>query len=368
MLVVNLHTLQTIYVLNFVHDIFLYGSRTLNRQDVSRSDGTIRQWSTCTNVVVFLYKDLLGQVHQILLHFAGLRCHHDFAVTTLDLTHRDFTVDFRYHRRIGRVTGFEQFSNTWKTTGDIACLTYGTWNLHEDVTRLHGLTVFYHNVTTYREVVCTNRIAVFGIDMSRWNLGSVLRFDDDDFAQTGSVIDICLVSHVFNHRFEVNLTRSFGNDNGVERVPLGNELTLFHHFTIRCIELGTVRNVVSRKHDTCVDIHKTYFCQTAYHYLHGFAHFVYGINRTEFFEFQTGIVLGYDTCIGSDVTRSTPGVEGTEGQLSTRFTDGLGSDNADSFTLLNHAAGSQVTAITLRTNTLLRFTSQYRADFHAFDW
>ena len=40
-LVINLHTLQTVYVLNFVYDIFLYGSRTLDSQDVGRSDSTV---------------------------------------------------------------------------------------------------------------------------------------------------------------------------------------------------------------------------------------------------------------------------------------------------------------------------------------
>ena len=204
--------------------------------------------------------------------------------------------------------------------------------------------------------------------MSRWDLSSILRFDDDDFTQTGSVIDICLVSHVFNHCFEFNLTRSFGNDNSVERVPLSDELTLFYHFTVSSIELGTVRYVMCRKYDTCIYIHKTQFSQTTYYNLHGFAHFVDRINGTEFFEFQTGVVLGNDARIGSDVTCSTPCVEGTECQLSTRFTDRLSSDDTDSFALLNHTAGSQVTAITLRTNTLLRFTSQYRADFYAFDW
>ena len=76
-----------------------------------------------------------------------------------------------------------------------------------------------------------------------------------------------------------------------------------------------------RKNNTCVYIHETYFGQTAYYHLHCFAHFIDSVYSTEFFEFQTSIVLSNDACIGSDVTRSTTGVEGTECQLSTRFTD-----------------------------------------------
>ena len=59
MLVVDLHTLQTIYVLNLVDDILLNGSRTLNGKDVIRSDNTIRERCTGTNGIVLLYKNLL---------------------------------------------------------------------------------------------------------------------------------------------------------------------------------------------------------------------------------------------------------------------------------------------------------------------
>ena len=56
--VVDLHTLHTVNVLNFIHDIFLNGCRTLDVQDVGRSDSTIGQRCTGTHIVVFLYKDL----------------------------------------------------------------------------------------------------------------------------------------------------------------------------------------------------------------------------------------------------------------------------------------------------------------------
>ena len=34
------HTLQTIYILNFIYDIFLYSRGTFNGQNVSRSNRT----------------------------------------------------------------------------------------------------------------------------------------------------------------------------------------------------------------------------------------------------------------------------------------------------------------------------------------
>ena len=76
-----------------------------------------------------------------------------------------------------------------------------------------------------------------------------------------------------------------------------------------------------RQYDTGIDIHETNFRQTAYDNLHWLACFFYSIYCTQFFEFQTCIVLRYDTCIGCHVTGDTSGVECTQSQLSTRFTD-----------------------------------------------
>ena len=160
MLVVNLHTLQTVYVLDFINDVFLYSRRTLDGQDVSRSNSTIRQRSSGTYIVVLLYQNLLGQSNQIFLHIASLGSYDDLTVTTLDLTHSHFTVDFRYNCRVRRISGFEQLSNTRKTTGDITRLTYGTRNLNQNITSLNSLLVFYHYVTSYRKVVSTDNTAV----------------------------------------------------------------------------------------------------------------------------------------------------------------------------------------------------------------
>ncbi len=45
-------------------------------------------------------------------------------------------------------------------------------------------------------------------------------------------------------------------------------------------------------------------------------------------------------------------MESTEGQLSTRLTDGLRCDNADNLSLLNHPGGSEITSVALCADTL----------------
>ena len=229
------------------------------------------------------------------------------------------------------------------------------------------MTVLNHHVATYRQVVCTDQFAVFCHDVCGRHLRLILRLNDDDFAQTGRFIRLYLISHVFNNAFKFNLTGSFGNDNCVERIPTGNHLALLYHFTVSSIERRTVRYVVGRKNNTRVDIHETHFSQTAYHYLCRFACFVNNVYRTEFFEFQTGRVLSHDTCVGSDIGCRTTGMECTQCQLCTRLTDRLCSNYADCLTFLNHAAGSQITSVTLGTNTLLGFTGQYGTDFNTLN-
>ena len=222
-------------------------------------------------------------------------------------------------------------------------------------------------MATYWQVVCTDQFAVFCHDVCGRHLRLILRLNDDDFAQTGRFIRLYLISHVFNNAFKFNLTGSFGNDNRVERVPTGNHLAFLYHFTIGCIERRTVGYIMSGKHNTCVDIHETHFGQTAYHYLCRFACFVDNVYRTEFFEFQTGRILGHDACVGSNIGCRTTGMECTQCQLCTRLTDRLCSNYADCLTFLNHAAGSQITSVTLGTNTLLGFAGQYGTDFNTLN-
>ena len=236
MLIIDFHTLQTVYILNFIHDIFLYSRRTFNSQDIRRSNSTVRQRSTCTYIVIFLYKDLLRQCYQVFLNLTSLRSYDNLTVTTLDLTHCHLTVDFRNDSRIGRVTSFKQFSNTRKTTRDITCLTYGTRNLHDNLTGLHFLTIFDDHVTTYRQVISTNQITVFCQDMSRRYFCLIFGFNNNNFTKTCSFIRFNLISNVFYHALKFDLTGCFSNDYSVERVPLSNHLAFFYQFTIAYIQ------------------------------------------------------------------------------------------------------------------------------------
>ena len=150
MLIVNFYTLQTVYVLDFIYDIFLNSRRSHDCQDIRRSSRTIRQRHTSTNVVIFLNKQLLGQRHHIFLYFTQFGCNSNFTVTTLDLAETNFTIDFRNDSRVRRVTSLKQFRYTRQTTSNITGFTYCTRNLDQDFTRLNHIALVFYNVCTQR--------------------------------------------------------------------------------------------------------------------------------------------------------------------------------------------------------------------------
>ena len=203
--------------------------------------------------------------------------------------------------------------------------------------------------------------------MSRWNFRLIFRFNNDNFAQTGRFIRLYFISNVFNNTFKLNLTSSFCYNNSIERIPASNHLTFLYYFTISGIKCRTIRYVMSRKNNTGIYIHKTYFCQTTYHNFCRFTSFVHNVYSTEFFKFQACRILSHNTCIGCDIGSRTTGMEGTQRQLCTRLTDRLCSNYPNSLTSLNHLACCKITSITFRTNSLLRFTSQYWTYFNTFN-
>ena len=59
MLLIDLHTLETIYALYLIDNILLHSGWTLDGKDITRSDDTVRERSTGTHSVMLLYKNLL---------------------------------------------------------------------------------------------------------------------------------------------------------------------------------------------------------------------------------------------------------------------------------------------------------------------
>ena len=93
MLVVDLHTLQTVNRLNLVDDVVLSLDRPEDVEDVGRGDSTVGKPCAGLDVVVLLNQNLLGKRNEVVLLDAGLVLDDDLAVSSLDLAHEHLAVD-----------------------------------------------------------------------------------------------------------------------------------------------------------------------------------------------------------------------------------------------------------------------------------
>ena len=157
--------------------------------------------------------------------------------------------------------------------------------------------------------------------MNRRYLRLVFRLYNDNFTKSGCFIRFNLISDILNNTLKFNLTSSLSDNNSVERIPLSNKLTFLNHFSISHIQCRAIRYIVSRQNYIRINIHETHFSQTTYYYFRSFTGFINNVYSTEFFKLQTSCILSYNTCIGCNISSSTTGMEGTQSQLCTRFTN-----------------------------------------------
>ena len=89
--------------------------------------------------------------------------------------------------------------------------------------------------------------------------------------------------------------------------------------------------------------------------------FIVGIRYgAELIDDEAALIFGLQAGGGTDVsTGHAADVEGAEGQLRTRLTDSLCSNDADGLALLDHLAGGKVATIALGANTMLRLAGEH---------
>ena len=143
-LVVNLHALQTVYLLNFVYQVLLDGRWTLNRQNVCGRDGSVAQRRTSTDEVVLLHQNLLAQVNEVATLLASTAFDHDFTIATLDFTVRNRTVNLCHHRRIRWITCLKELGHTRKSARDVTRFGSAARNLHQDFSGLDLFALVNH--------------------------------------------------------------------------------------------------------------------------------------------------------------------------------------------------------------------------------
>ena len=367
-LIVDLHTLQTVNVLYLINDVLLHGCWTFDCQDIRWCNFTVRQGCASTNSVVLLNKNLTWQRNKILALLTGLRCNNNLTVTTLQFAHSYLTINFRNNSRCWWVTSLKEFLYTWQTTSNTSGAKHRTWNTDKRFTSWDCLSVFnVSDMTAYREVVRSENIAVFVLNINSWNNIMVFRFDDNTFGHTRCLVGFCLVSSTLDDVVETKFTCILADNNRIKWVPTADNIALLHLVVVLKVQWATIRYVHSCKNNLCIRIDKLNFGKTAHYHLAVNFCVTALVNKrygAQTIKLKFSIVFRLDRGISRSIFGHTTRVEGTKCKLCTRLTDSLCSDNADSLAKMYHFRGSQVATIALATNALLALTGKNRTNFN----
>ena len=123
MLIVDLHTLQTVDVLYLIDDVLLDGRRALDLEDVGRRDGPIGERHTSVDRVALLDEELLGGRYEVLTLSAQLGRDDDLTITTLEaLAEGDDAIDLSDHCGVGGVARLEELGDTGQPPSDVTRL------------------------------------------------------------------------------------------------------------------------------------------------------------------------------------------------------------------------------------------------------
>src|SRR5690606_27039667 len=185
---------------------------------------------------------------------------------------------------------------------------------------------------------------------------TVFRIDYFNVGQTSQLVSLTVDGNTFFHTHEFDTAFHFRHDRVGVRIPAGHFLTGFNLGTILHADDRTVRQLVQLALTTVL-IGNGNGTGT------GYRDQIAVITGHGLHVLQThGTVVLHLHAVGSRSTRScTTDVERTHGQLCTRLTNGLSSDNTHGLTHVHLVTATEVTTVTGRTDTDTAFTGNGRA-------
>src|SRR6266436_4434155 len=134
-LVINLHTLETIHFLNLIHEISLQLFFPQDIQNIMRIGSTIHEWFTSAYAVTFVDIHILTPRDQILTLFIALGRNQHLARTPLKATEPDNTVNFRNDCLLFWLPSLKKLCHTGYTTSNILSFCCLARNLRDCIPR-----------------------------------------------------------------------------------------------------------------------------------------------------------------------------------------------------------------------------------------
>ena len=284
------------------------------------------------------------------------------------------TGNFRQHTCIFRYACFKQLGNARQTTGNVAGFGRGLRDTRQYVTFTDFLTFAYGNHSAHWEChryrsgstrdtdFQTVFIQQFHSRTQQFGCaaGTAFTVNHHQSGQTGYIVSLFGNGYTLFHVFEFHPTCVFGNHRTGMRIPSCQRLAGFNSCAVLYQQDCTVRYFVTFTFATDIVVNH-YFTRAA-----NDNQFAFVVGNVTHLAAETSCTIGFGFHLaGSSRTRCrTTDVERTHGQLSTWLTNRLCSNYTYSFTSVNQFTARQVAAITVCTQTMTGFTSNWRTDFN----
>ena len=347
---------------------------TLQTQNVVRIYGTVHNGFTAVYHLTVVYQNLFLFRNQRFVCYTVYVGNNQTLFTFGFFTEGNGTGNFSQHAGIFRHACFKQLSNARQTTGNIAGFRRRLRNTRQHITLTDFLTFTDSNHCTDRERHRNRRSRTWDTDFQtvfiqqfdsrtqqfRSTGGATFAVDDHQSGQTGYIVGLFGNGYALFYVFEFHQTCMFGNHRTGMRIPSCQSLTGFNGLAVLYQQDCTVRYFVAFTFTADFIVNHN-FTRAA-----NDNQFAFVVGNVTHLAAETSCTVGFGFHLaGSSRTRCrTTDVERTHGQLSTWFTNRLCSNDTYSLTGINQFTARQVAAITVCTQTMTGFTSNWRTDFN----
>ena len=370
----NLHTLQAVNLLHLLNNVASQCFDTLQTQNVVWIYGTVYDGFTTVYHLTIVYQNLFLFRNQGFVCYTVYVGNNQTLFTFGFFTEGNGTGNFSQHTCIFRHACFKQFGYAWQTTGNIAGFRRRLRNTRQHITLTDFLTFTDGNHRTDREChrnwgsrtrnANFQTIFIQQFDSRTQQFRSTRRttfaVNHYQSRQTGYIVSLFRNGNTLFHVFEFHHTCVFGDHRTGMRIPSCQGLTGFNSFAVLYQQDCTVRYFVTFTFATDIVVNH-YFTRTADDNQLAFV-----VGNVTHLAAETCCTVGFGFYLaGCCRTRCrTTDVERTHGQLSTWFTNGLCSNHTNCLTGVNEFTACQVATITVCTQAMTGFTSNWRTDFN----
>src|SRR5690554_2080305 len=367
--IVDDNTLQTVNVLDFVGDVLRQLNHTQQAQDIVRVGRAIGDHLTLFNRFTFEDVHLPVLRNQNLVRVIVFRSDNQALLALGFLAERDHAADLGENGGLFRATSLEKVSNPRQTTGDVPGLRAFLRNTGNHVTQLHIGAVGHGHQRVRRQEedrsTTTWQFHFFSGVVDQLNRRTnvltsgrtLFRIDHFHGRQAGQLICLGANGNTLVHVNELGSTLGFRDDGVRVWIPLGYHNTDLDHIAALHRQHRAVRQFVPLTLTALLIGHSQR--GGAGNHNQGAVGLFDGLQVVQA---NSTAMLDLDIVDRRCPAGRTTNVEGPHGQLGTRLTDRLGSDNANCLTYVDLMAAGQVPAITLRTDTVAGLTGNRRAN------